>query len=79
MCFLLFLCYVCIIFGPYYVANGHLLCLFLGMLLLSIVCLSFISEDEEKRYENEIQKMTDDSIKKVDEVLAQKEKDIMQV
>ena len=38
-----------------------------------------ISEDEEKRYENEIQKMTDDSIKKVDEVLAQKEKDIMQV
>ena len=38
-----------------------------------------ISEDEEKRYENEIQKMTDVSIKKVDEVLAQKEKDIMQV
>lgn len=38
-----------------------------------------ISEDEEKRYESEIQKMTDDSIKKVDEVLAQKEKDIMQV
>lgn len=38
-----------------------------------------ISEDEEKRYENEIQKFTDDSIKKVDEVLAQKEKDIMQV
>ena len=38
-----------------------------------------ISEDEEKRYENEIQKMTDDSIKKVDEDLAKKEKDIMQV
>ena len=38
-----------------------------------------ISEDEEKRYENEIQKFTDESIKKIDEVLAQKEKDIMQV
>ena len=38
-----------------------------------------ISEDEEKRYENEVQKFTDDSIKKADEVLAQKEKDIMQV
>jgi len=38
-----------------------------------------ISEDEEKRYENEIQKFTDDSIKKADDVLAQKEKDIMQV
>ena len=38
-----------------------------------------ISEDEEKRYENEIQKFTDESIKKVDDVLSQKEKDIMQV
>lgn len=38
-----------------------------------------ISEDEEKRCENEVQKFTDDSIKKADEVLAQKEKDIMQV
>ena len=38
-----------------------------------------ISEDEEKRYENEIQKFTDESIKKIDEFLAQKEKDIMQV
>lgn len=38
-----------------------------------------ISEDDEKRYENEIQKMTDDSVKKIDEMLAQKEKDIMQV
>ncbi len=40
---------------------------------------NLISEDEEKRYENEIQKFTDDSIKKVDDILAQKEKDIMQV
>lgn len=38
-----------------------------------------ISEDDEKRYENEIQKMTDDSVKKIDEMLAQKEKDILQV
>ncbi len=38
-----------------------------------------ISEDDEKRYENEIQKMTDDSIKRIDELLSQKEKDIMQV
>ena len=38
-----------------------------------------ISEDEEKRYENEIQKLTDESIKKIDELLAQKEKDILQV
>jgi len=38
-----------------------------------------ISEDEEKRYEGEIQKFTDEYIKKIDESLAQKEKDIMQV
>ncbi len=40
---------------------------------------NLISEDEEKRYENEIQKMTDESIKKIDEALAGKEKDILQV
>lgn len=40
---------------------------------------NLISEDEEKRYENEIQKMTDESIKKIDEALANKEKDILQV
>lgn len=40
---------------------------------------SLISEDEEKRAENEIQKITDDSVKKVDELQSQKEKDIMQV
>ena len=40
---------------------------------------SIISEDEEKRFENEIQKLTDEAVKKMDELLAQKEKDIMQV
>ena len=38
-----------------------------------------ISEDEEKRFENEVQKMTDESIKKIDEALSNKEKDILQV
>ena len=38
-----------------------------------------ISEDEEKRYENEIQKLTDETIKKMEEDIAVKEKDIMQV
>ena len=38
-----------------------------------------ISEDEEKRYEGEIQKITDEHVKKVDEALALKEKDILQV
>lgn len=40
---------------------------------------NLISEDEEKRFENEIQKLTDDAVKKVDELMANKEKDIMQV
>ena len=40
---------------------------------------SLISEDDEKRAETEIQKITDDSVKKIDELQAQKEKDIMQV
>lgn len=38
-----------------------------------------ISEDEEKRFENEVQKLTDEAVKKMDELLSQKEKDIMQV
>ena len=38
-----------------------------------------ISEDDEKRFENEVQKLTDDLIKKIEELLVQKEKDIMQV
>lgn len=40
---------------------------------------NLISEDEEKRFENEIQKLTDEAIKKIDEMLAAKEKDILQV
>lgn len=40
---------------------------------------NLISEDEEKRFSNEIQKLTDDSIKKIDDMLSQKEKDILQV
>ena len=36
-----------------------------------------ISEDDKKRLETEVQKMTDDTIAKVDEELARKEKDIM--
>ena len=40
---------------------------------------NLISEDDEKRYENEIQNLTDDSIKKIEEMLETKEKDIMQV
>ena len=40
---------------------------------------SLISEDEEKKYTNDIQKCTDDAIRKVDEQVALKEKDIMQV
>ena len=34
---------------------------------------NLISEDEEKRAENDIQKLTDDAVKKVDEMLAAKE------
>lgn len=38
-----------------------------------------ISEDEQRRYENEIQKLTDETIKEMDDALENKEKDIMQV
>ncbi len=38
-----------------------------------------ISEDEEKKLETEVQKVTDEYVKKIDEALAQKEKDILQV
>ncbi|MBQ7304298.1 MAG: ribosome recycling factor [Alphaproteobacteria bacterium] len=40
---------------------------------------NLISEDEEKKAENEIQKITDEAVKKVDEMQSLKEKDIMQV
>lgn len=38
-----------------------------------------ISEDDEKRHETEVQKATDAAIADVEQVLAQKEKEIMQV
>jgi ribosome recycling factor len=38
-----------------------------------------ISEDQEKRFEGEIQKLTDEYIKKVDKLAADKEKEIMTV
>jgi ribosome recycling factor len=38
-----------------------------------------ISEDDEKRHEGEVQKATDQAIAEVDQVLAAKEKEIMQV
>ncbi len=38
-----------------------------------------ISEDEHRRYSVDVQNLTDEFIKKVDQALAEKEKDIMQV
>ena len=38
-----------------------------------------ISEDEAKQAEDEVQKLTDQHIKQIDEALADKEKEIMQV
>ncbi|HTH15770.1 MAG TPA: ribosome recycling factor [Magnetospirillum sp.] len=38
-----------------------------------------ISEDEIKKHEKEVQALTDETIKKVDETLANKEKEILQV
>ncbi|MBI9079008.1 MAG: ribosome recycling factor [Pseudodesulfovibrio sp.] len=38
-----------------------------------------ISEDERKKSENDVQKMTDDFVKKCDEVLAAKEKEILEI
>ncbi|HSH43653.1 MAG TPA: ribosome recycling factor [Arenicellales bacterium] len=38
-----------------------------------------IAEDEEKRALDEIQKLTDDSVSEIDEMLAEKEKQIMEV
>ena len=37
-----------------------------------------ISEDEHKRLEQEVQKLTDDTIKEIDQVVAAKEKEILQ-
>jgi ribosome recycling factor len=38
-----------------------------------------MSEDEGKRFEGEVQKITDEAIKRVDEVLKSKEQEIMHV
>src|SRR5580658_4989908 len=38
-----------------------------------------ISQDEQKKLEREIQQLTDDHVKRVDETLAQKDKEILQV
>ena len=38
-----------------------------------------ISQDEQKRMESEIQKLTDEAVRRVDEVLKTKEQEIMQV
>ena len=38
-----------------------------------------ISEDEKNKYEKEIQVITDQEVKKVDEKISQKEKEIMTV
>jgi ribosome recycling factor len=37
-----------------------------------------ISEDEHKRLDSEVQKLTDDAIKEIDEILAGKDKEILQ-
>jgi ribosome recycling factor len=38
-----------------------------------------ITEDDQKRHGDEVQKMTDEAIKKIDGILSDKEKDIMKV
>jgi len=38
-----------------------------------------ISEDENKKFEKNIQKLTDDNIENIDKILAEKEKEILQI
>jgi ribosome recycling factor len=38
-----------------------------------------ISEDENKRGQADIQKLTDDFVKKVDEIIVEKEKEVMSI
>jgi len=38
-----------------------------------------ISEDEERRSESEIQQVTDDAVKSVDEIVAEKEKELLEI
>jgi len=47
--------------------------------LKNLLKLKDISEDDEKKYEKQIQTFTDDHIKKVEERVASKEKEIMTI
>jgi ribosome recycling factor len=38
-----------------------------------------ISQDQQRKLQNDVQHMTDDHIKRIDETLAQKDKEILQV
>ena len=40
---------------------------------------SEISQDEQRKVQTDIQRLTDDHIKRIDETLAQKDKEILQV
>ena len=48
-------------------------------ILKKLVKDKVISEDDEKRHETEVQKATDAAIVEIDQALAAKEKEIMQV
>lgn len=50
-----------------------------GMEILKKLKTDGMGEDENKRLSDEVQKLTDDSIKKIDGMLVDKEKDIMTV
>ena len=41
--------------------------------------ISEITEDDLKQAEKDLQKLTDDSSKKIDELLARKEKELMEI
>ena len=48
-------------------------------MLLKKLKEKLISEDENKNYEKNIQKLTDTSIENIDKILSDKEKEILQV
>jgi ribosome recycling factor len=50
-----------------------------GMETLKKLKADGMPEDEQKRLEGEVQKLTDDTVKKIDTLLSDKEKDIMTV
>ena len=47
--------------------------------LKELVKAKEISEDESKRAQDDIQKLTDEYIKKIDDILAAKEKELMAI